>query len=174
MIELVRPRAFLPVHGTLHHLRSHAALAKECGVATTLVVENGQAAVLHGGYLEKGATFTKGTVSIEWSGVPLSAESLKMRRDLGRYGSLQVGVACERDWSLQGSPRVVPLGLPQFEHGDTRLNEIGAAIEKHWSSFRARQTDRLERELERFVRRYVDEEFGLRPVVTTQVWGRGN
>lgn len=173
MLELVRPRAFLPVHGTLHHLRAHAALARECGVASTLVVENGQAAVLRGGLLERGTTFTKGTVPIEWSGVPMSAESLKMRRDLGRYGALQIGVVCERDWSLVGSPRLSPLGLPQFEDGDARLGELSAAIEKHWSSFRARQRDKLERELERFVRRYVDEEFGLRPVVTTQVWGRG-
>jgi ribonuclease J len=174
MIELVRPRAFLPVHGTLHHLRSHSALAKDCGVASSLVIENGQAAVLRGGLLENGMTFTKGKVSIEWSGVPLGPDSLKMRRDLGRYGSLQIGVACDRDWSLQGPPRIVPLGLPQFDEADTRSGELGVAIEKHWSSFRARQKDGLEREVERFVRRYVEEEFGLRPVVTIQVWGRGN
>lgn len=170
MLELVRPRAFLPVHGTLHHLRAHAALAKECGVAATLVVENGQAAVLRDGYLERGATFTTGTVSIEWSGVPLSSEALKMRRDLGRYGALQVGVACNGDWSLQGPPRVVAWGLPQFEEGEPRTSDLISAIEKQWGSFKPRQRERLERELERFLRRYVDEEFGLRPVVTTQVW----
>ena len=170
MLELVRPRAFLPVHGTLHHLRAHAALAKECGVAATLVAENGQAAVLRDGYLERGATFTTGTVSIEWSGVPLSSEALKMRRDLGRYGALQVGVACNGDWSLQGPPRVVAWGLPQFEEGEPRTSDLISAIEKQWGSFKPRQRERLERELERFLRRYVDEEFGLRPVVTTQVW----
>ena len=34
MIELVRPRAFVPVHGTLHHLTRHAELAREVGVET--------------------------------------------------------------------------------------------------------------------------------------------
>lgn len=174
MLELVRPRAFVPVHGTLHHLRSHAELASECGVVSTLVVENGQAAVLRDGRLERGTTFTKGTVAIEWSGVPLTPQSLKMRRDLGRYGALHIGVAVDREWSLQGAPRVVPLGLPQFEEGDARLADLEAVIERQWSSFRARQRETLERELERFVRRYVDEEFRLRPVVTVQVWGRGN
>jgi ribonuclease J len=172
MIELVRPRAFLPVHGTLHHLTSHAALATLCGVPRTLVIENGQSAVLRDGYLEKGAEFTKGTVAIEWSGVPLLPDSLKMRRDLGRYGSMHVGVACADDWSLVSSPRVTALGLPQFDEGDTRRTELETAIQRQWSSFRARQAGRLEKELERFVRRYVDEAFGLRPVVTTQVWGR--
>jgi ribonuclease J len=172
MIELVRPRAFLPVHGTLHHLTSHAALATECGVSRTLVVENGQSAVLRDGALENGATFTKGTVAIEWSGVPMPPESLKMRRDLGRYGSLHVGVACNADWTLSGTPRVAALGLPLFAEGEGRREALEEAIFKQWSAFRSRGAGRLEKELERFVRRFVDEEFGLRPVVTTQVWGR--
>lgn len=173
MLQLVRPRAFLPVHGTLHHLTSHAVLAKECGVSRTLVVENGQAAILQEGYLEKGAAFTVGTVAIEWSGVPLLPDSIKLRRDLGRYGTLHVGVACAADWSLSGEPRIQALGLPQFGEEDARPGELTAAITRQWSSFRARQVTRLERELERFVRRHVEEEYGLRPVVTTQVWGRG-
>jgi ribonuclease J len=41
MIEMVRPRAFVPVHGTLHHLLRHAALAREAGVPEVCVLENG-------------------------------------------------------------------------------------------------------------------------------------
>ncbi len=41
MLELVRPRAFIPVHGTIHHLMRHAALARECGVPEVEVIENG-------------------------------------------------------------------------------------------------------------------------------------
>lgn len=44
MIELVRPRAFVPLHGTLHHLTRHAELARAAGVPSTLVVENGAVA----------------------------------------------------------------------------------------------------------------------------------
>lgn len=173
MLQLVRPRAFLPVHGTLHHLTAHAALAKECGVARTLVVENGRVAILQEGYLEQGATFATGTIAIEWSGVPLLPDSLKARRDLGRYGSLHVGVVCATDWSLATEPRLKAFGLPQFGEEDERPRELVAAITRQWSSFRARQAERLERDLERFVRRYVEEEYGLRPVVSTQVWDRG-
>ncbi|MDP9035268.1 MAG: ribonuclease J [Myxococcota bacterium] len=41
MIEMVRPQAFVPVHGTLHHLRRHADLARELGVPHVCVLENG-------------------------------------------------------------------------------------------------------------------------------------
>jgi ribonuclease J len=46
MIELVRPRAFVPVHGTLHHLGRHAELARELGVGDVTVLENGDMAEL--------------------------------------------------------------------------------------------------------------------------------
>lgn len=174
MIELVRPRAFLPVHGTLHHLTSHAALAKSCGVPRTIVIENGQSAVLVDGYLDRGATFTKGIVAIDWSGVPLLPDSLKMRRDLGRYGSVQVGVSCGKDWSLLEPPRITALGLPRFDEAGGRREELESAIARQWPSFRSREVGRLEKELERFVRRYAEEAFGLRPVVTGQVWARGH
>ncbi|MGH7327679.1 MAG: ribonuclease J, partial [Polyangiaceae bacterium] len=44
MIELTRPRAFIPLHGTMHHLSRHAKLAREAGVANVLVIENGAVA----------------------------------------------------------------------------------------------------------------------------------
>ncbi len=46
MLELTRPEVFVPVHGTLHHLRKHAALAEEIGFARTTVLENGHLAEL--------------------------------------------------------------------------------------------------------------------------------
>lgn len=41
MLELVHPHAFVPVHGTLHHLLRHGALAREVGVPSVCVIENG-------------------------------------------------------------------------------------------------------------------------------------
>ena len=41
LIELLRPRTFMPVHGSFHHLQAHAALAESLGVDRICVVENG-------------------------------------------------------------------------------------------------------------------------------------
>jgi ribonuclease J len=41
LLELVRPRTFVPVHGEYAFLRAHAALAEECGVEEVRVLENG-------------------------------------------------------------------------------------------------------------------------------------
>ncbi len=44
MLALVRPRAFIPLHGTLHHLRRHAEVAQDMGVDNVAVLENGDVA----------------------------------------------------------------------------------------------------------------------------------
>ncbi len=53
MLELARPKAFIPVHGTLHHLTRHADLAREVGVPQTCVIENGEIATLDESGLRK-------------------------------------------------------------------------------------------------------------------------
>jgi ribonuclease J len=42
MIGYIRPQHFVPVHGEYAFLVEHEALARECGVQSTLIVENGQ------------------------------------------------------------------------------------------------------------------------------------
>ena len=42
MIRLVRPKAFVPVHGEYAFLLDHEALAKKAGIERTLVVEDGE------------------------------------------------------------------------------------------------------------------------------------
>ncbi len=62
MLELTRPRAFVPVHGTLHHLTRHAELAREVGVANVCVAENGDVITLEDGVLAKAGRVSTGRV----------------------------------------------------------------------------------------------------------------
>jgi ribonuclease J len=64
MIELVRPRGFVPVHGTLHHLSRHAALARELGVPEVCVLENGDVGDVDGEGLRKSGRTHSGRVHV--------------------------------------------------------------------------------------------------------------
>jgi ribonuclease J len=64
MIALTKPRAFLPLHGTLHHLTRHAALAESLGVSHTCVLEDGEVGELAGGTLSKVGRLPSGRVHI--------------------------------------------------------------------------------------------------------------
>lgn len=176
MIELVRPKTFVPVHGTLHHLTQHALLARECGVARTMVVENGQSVILRSSELERGADYPKGVVNIALGGHTMSMDELKSRRDLGRYGSLVVFALCDVKWGLEQPPRVTLQGLPMraMTAQERELVDLAQHVQtvlfQQWSSFKARTSERLESELERFLRRHLELTFGLRPVLSANVW----
>jgi ribonuclease J len=46
MVETLRPRYFLPVHGTWTFLQQHAALARACGAKAPLIMESGDVVAL--------------------------------------------------------------------------------------------------------------------------------
>src|SRR5436309_14006527 len=48
MMNMTRPRFFIPMHGTLRHLIHHARLAETTGVPHGVVMTNGQVAELDG------------------------------------------------------------------------------------------------------------------------------
>lgn len=47
MLELVKPRHFLPVHGEAAFLYAHAELAQGLGCRNTTVIRNGQMLAVH-------------------------------------------------------------------------------------------------------------------------------
>jgi ribonuclease J len=51
-INVIRPAAFVPVHGEYRHLEAHAGLAREMQVPEVFVCEDGDAVVLEGGKAE--------------------------------------------------------------------------------------------------------------------------
>jgi ribonuclease J len=176
MLNLVRPKTFVPVHGTLHHLTQHAHLAQECGVSQTMVVENGQSVILRDGMLERGATHPAGIVAVALGGHVISNQEAKARRDLGRYGALMVSMLCDHKWGLEQEPRVMIEGLPERPSSITEresvdlIQHMEATMVSQWNAFKGRTRERLEVEVERFVRRHLEVTFGLRPVVKVSVW----
>jgi ribonuclease J len=91
MIELCRPRAFVPVHGTLHHLLRHAALAREVGVPEVCVLENGDAAELDEAHFTKSARVHAGRVHV-FAQRPIAPSVLNERKALAAHGVAHVVV----------------------------------------------------------------------------------
>lgn len=85
MIELVRPRAFVPVHGTLHHLTRHAELARELGVKSVCVLENGDRAAIDRSGVRKDGRVPSGRVHV-FAGRAIPGTVLKQRASLAAEG----------------------------------------------------------------------------------------
>lgn len=85
MLELVRPRCFIPVHGTLHHLTRHAELARETGVEHVSILENGCIASLSESGVTIDSRVQSGRVHV-FAGRPIPASVLREREILASDG----------------------------------------------------------------------------------------
>jgi ribonuclease J len=100
MINLTKPRYFIPIHGEYRHLTLHTRLAQEVGIPPEriLLAENGQVIEFD----EKGGRLRErvgtGRVLIDGKGVgDVSRSVLKERRNLSEHGLVVVAMALDED-----------------------------------------------------------------------------
>jgi ribonuclease J len=175
MIETVRPRAFVPVHGTLHHLVRHAALARELGVPDVCVLENGEIAELDGdGPVRKAGRLQSGRVHV-FARRPIPASVLHEREALAARGAVHVVVPVDARGRLAGEIALATRGvvdevldaqlLATARHeAEVAIEELGASepgvtIDEPAISDAARQA----------VRRALGRVLGFKPLTTATV-----
>jgi len=100
MINLTKPRYFIPIHGEYRHLTLHTRLAQEVGIPPEriLLAENGQVIEFN----EKGGRLRErvgtGRVLIDGKGVgDVGRSVLKERRNLSEHGLVVVAMALDED-----------------------------------------------------------------------------
>jgi ribonuclease J len=128
MMELVRPRGFVPVHGTLHHLHRHADLARSQGISDVVVAENGDVIAVDDGPLRKAGRAVAGRVyADERRTVP--TEVLDERRKLARAGLLVAQLVVDGRGGRVAEPTVAGMGVLTRDEGDLLARASGAAAQ---------------------------------------------
>jgi len=163
MLELVRPRCFLPVHGTLAHLRRHAALAEELGVSQVKVVEDGVPVLCDGGTLGTEARVQQRRIAVAMGGEPLDEATLRERAELARSGVVVVALTLDRDRESVSPPRAAARGVPALNTAALRALERETA--RALDVYREGRGLSLEEFVRRAVRRKVEELSGTRAVI---------
>ncbi len=169
MLRLLRPAAFVPIHGTLHHLTRHAEVARALGVPSVEVVEDGQTLHFDGAGLSRGERVPAGSVSLGPDGEELEPDVLRARAALGRAGVVAVAVPV-RERQPAGEPAVQWMGvagLDETPNAARRLGEVVRETLTRTAGWRSRDFSR-EQEVRRAVRRRVHEWVGGRPEVVVQ------
>lgn len=119
MIRLVKPRAFVPVHGTHHHRRRHLELALEERVPETQLIGNGDVLEVTQHDIRVRGSVPTGRVFIDGNR-PLSSELMDQRRAMGAGGLVHVALTL-RGGRLKEPPRVTSHGV--FESAERRRAE---------------------------------------------------
>lgn len=165
-LELCRPRTFIPVHGTYHHLRRHAELARETGVRQPLVVENGAVVSLCDGRLEVDDQVPTGIVHID-RGQVVDPGQLRDRELLGELGHAIVTFTVDARARFAGSLDVVQRGFLPPSEEDRLLDEAVRFLEDDLRRAREDDVDAMEDRARRGLKRFFAKRMrGRKPLVT--------
>jgi ribonuclease J len=134
MIDLTRPRFFVPIHGEYRQLAAHARLARRQGIPPDQVhlLETGEVLGLSPDKAEILGQVTAGRRFID-EGIrrPVDQEVLRDRRFLAMDGVLVVGLRIDlMSWELIGEPELISRGFVRPEDSQELMQETRARIRR--------------------------------------------
>jgi ribonuclease J len=115
MINLVRPKFFIPVHGDYRHLKRHAELAAATGVPEKVILlEDGDVLTLDREHAEKTGKVTTGRICIDNNSTADVVEDtvIRDRKHLGEDGVFLPIIAInKRTGQVEGVPEITTRGF---------------------------------------------------------------
>jgi len=128
LLNLVRPKFFVPIHGELHQLQRHANLARLVGIPSEniQVVENGQVIELAGGKLALGERMPGGYIFVEGESVgEIDQDVMREREQLARSGIVLITVMLDKYSSrMLKNPEVITRGFVSPEDAEALVPAI--------------------------------------------------
>ena len=155
MLQLVKPKYLVPVHGELRHLRQHAAMAREIGMddSSIAVVENGTVIEFKDRKMKVGERVPGGYVFVDGSGVgDIGPRVMREREALAKDGFVVVHLTMDgKNGALGKEPEIVSKGFvfvrdaeELFEHARRRIRDVAK------DSDRAELREKIEKDLSKF------------------------
>ncbi len=155
LMQLVKPKHLIPIHGELRHLKQHAALAREIGIPQEriAVVQNGTMIEFSDGEMKIGERIPGGYIFVDGSGVgDIGPKVMREREALAREGLVIIHVDLDCDQNrVVGEPEIVSKGFVFVREAVDLFDEARELVlkvaEKDLSDG---LEDRIENELSRF------------------------
>lgn len=169
MINLVRPRFFIPIHGELRHLVQHGKIAQEMGIAADniAVVENGTVLELTEDKLTIGERLPGGYVFVAGQSVgEVDIPVMRDREKLAENGFFMVAVSVDEKGKVRSRPRIITRGFANLEkeQAEGLLEGAEEVVVRTLAIYQA-GSDTLEARVEEALSRYLYTETGRRPLV---------
>jgi ribonuclease J len=134
MLNLVKPKYLLPVHGELRHLHQHAKLAIGAGMKkeNVFVAENGRVLEIDRGGVRLAERVPGGYVFVDGSGVgDIGRIVIRDREILARDGFILVSINVNRETGkLLGEPEIISRGFVYLRDSDELLEQVRTTVEE--------------------------------------------
>ncbi len=132
LINIVKPKHFLPIHGELRQLKRHGALAMELGIPAenVIVVENGQIVELSGGKIKLGERIPGGYVFVDGQSIgDVDYDIMRERGKLARNGIFLIDVSVDKlNGRLLHDPEIITRGFVSPEDAEGMIPEVRKRI----------------------------------------------
>ncbi len=172
MLNMVRPKFFVPVHGEYRHLIIHANLAEHMGIPkkNIFIAENGQVLEFTANKGEKGSKVTAGRILIDGLGIgDVGNIVLRDRKQLSQDGILIVVMTINKEANqLIAGPDIVTRGFVYVRESEELIEVarenvkqvLDKCFEKNicdWATIKSQVRDSLSR--------YLYDKTGRRPMI---------
>ena len=128
LINIVRPKHFMPIHGELRQLMRHAELAQQLGVdpENTIVAENGQIVELVGKRVLRGERIPGDYVFVTGESIgDIDHDVMRERSQLARNGIMLIDISIDKKTSrLLHEPEIITRGFVSPEDAETLLPDV--------------------------------------------------
>ncbi len=174
MLNLTRPKFFIPIHGTLRHLVHHARLAERVGVPHGVVITNGQVAEIDGEnvrVLEERVPNGKVFIDAEAEEVPEIV--VRDRQHLAEDGFVIVVAAFDSNGKLVRDPEIITRGLVHVDSNQEMLEELRRMLVGMFAETppeELRDPELLQESMRAMLKRYFRKTMGRRPMILPVVW----
>jgi ribonuclease J len=170
LINMLRPRFFVPVHGELRHLVQHAKLAHQLGIAKKdiAVVENGYPLSFDGEHMSIGQRFPGDYVFVDGSLVGEVGPLVMRQRDgLAQSGFVTAVAPYDRKaGKTVGEPRIITRGFVYAPEAEELLAEAEDLVSTVASVRRGTAPGKVEEKVEHALSSLFYRETKRKPVVT--------
>ena len=131
VLSIVKPKAFMPVHGEAAHLLAHARLAEDVGVPheNVFILDNGDTLELSEDGVKRGEAIQSGVVLVDGLSVGDTSQGvLNERSSLGAQGFVSIAAAVDyRKRDVIGDLQVEMHGIPGGDDPEL-IDEIRSSI----------------------------------------------
>jgi ribonuclease J len=173
LLNAVRPKNLMPVHGEWRHLRAHAAIARSSGMTDDqiMLAENGVVVDLSHGVANLVGEIEIGSVYVDGLSVgDINDQVIKQRQILGDEGFVSILVAVDvKAGKVVYGPELTARGFTDDPDALEPIRVELIHILERAVTEGVRDTDALEHTVRRTVGRWVDKKYRRRPMLMPMV-----
>jgi ribonuclease J len=127
MLNLIRPKYFIPIHGEYRHLVYHTMLAKKLGIPkeNIFILEDGEVLEISGEGARKNGKVSSGRVFIDGKGGDVKEMVLRDRMRLAHDGIVLILLSIEKlTGSIVSGPDIISRGFVFEDASQEVMNDV--------------------------------------------------